>query len=1607
MTLPATAADAAPGELVGGTVTVDANHDGAIATGEPIGENDLPAAGVLVTLRGTNPGHPGWTVTTDAAGHWAFPADADRSASPGPFTVTIDAHGVAGDAYLVPATATPGVNDFVREGADAQRSVSAPIPADAEGLTLNALVAPTWRLDLIAAGDPSGYQNLAIRTGKAAFDGDDDAPGHDAGPANDRIRSGDLITFDWSVTASEEVDLGGSFTGWFEQTIVLGEGAVANFGEVPNECGANSTITAQPSGKRLPARVDPPAGTTSVVLACELGAMSEAQPNHLLPTQIFVSGSSANGAKLSTDVRSYGVAADGTATARPAKPQHYGDFVITAAPAYDLEKQRPSVRPLGQKDINGQKKYGWEVVYSVQIAAERNVGVEGLRDPVTFEDSLWALSSDGKSTPLPEFPWEITSCVPDTGNASAGPGATTVYGKIGGALTSGQPASSAANSVVDSGSCAFERVGDPATGNFKLTITGMDTSGSSYPTESKAGTPLESGKHYVGAFAVTAFVPFDAVDALDGTPGNASGAVQLWNRVGDFDPIGISGASNHGDGVEPGYCAPGPNTDRSTKCADMPAAPGAQARRSNNVADAANVRIVPGNWWKALVHPTGTWGAGKRPLPESANTIGDGKGQVQPGETFGSHITARLSIDAKNLEFCDVFDNSTLKIERLAGIAGNTSSDPVWNAAYAAVVATAPGQNGIVTSRMPAFQSNWVFSYGHVDLTGDNPNLGSFDTAHDRWRGDWTRQQSAASRPNIACGDPAVTWYDTPDQVPGGADEVNAVWVRAADGYVQPAATTATMMLGLQQRDRYHGGPHAGATIPDQTVAANFANLRSSTFGPWAEKNDFVPAAGTTAGGDWQDRKGSRMGDRWTLTRATMAVSKHTTDGTVDGTQATGAAPAGSIGSARAGSPVIWQIDSSLGAATDHPAPIDDLVITDTLPAGAEYDAAATAEIPGNRLPTSVTTRDDGTTVLTWRLGERVPNEALPVLKIATHVDPLLANGTKLTNTVAITADGIVPNPARHQATHAVTVTQPGTLQLKKSVDQTLDLQDQDQKYSLEIRNFSETLTIEKPTIIEVLPYNGDATNDARVNRSPASSFAGENRIEAAPKAFLIDEKTPAAGTFLFTTIDPKRVPQDLDHDTDPTIWSPDFTADATAFKFVAADALGVAATGDSAGLKITFTTKQSANAAGDRYANRFTAFSDTLANGGRHQLLTSNQVTVRVVGYSIGDLIWLDRDDDGVFTPGVDEAAPAGVAVEVRNAETGELVPGGSTTTGANGRWIVNSLPQGDYFATIPASQFAPGGPLAGYAAQRTGAIVDPNAGVDEGLDHNTIQHGPAVRSGVLKLRAKVDGSRIEGQAPIGDNVAGLPVPPGVTDDFTNLTLDLALTAIPGYEFTKTADPESGTTVAPGSTISYTLTGRNTGGTGLDDVEIGDELAGVLKHAELVGDPIAEIPGSATNAPAPELNGTKLSWRGALQVGQQIAITYRVRVDPDAWGTVLENRADSRATPRGLPSIAVPSVVTEHPTPERPDSPVTPPQPATPQEPATPRQPGVPAAPAPSAPTATEPGDAPLARTGGEGRLGIAAAGAILLVGGIVLFALRPRAGRRGSAPEAGGRAH
>jgi len=146
---------------------------------------------------------------------------------------------------------------------------------------------------------------------------------------------------------------------------------------------------------------------------------------------------------------------------------------------------------------------------------------------------------------------------------------------------------------------------------------------------------------------------------------------------------------------------------------------------------------------------------------------------------------------------------------------------------------------------------------------------------------------------------------------------------------------------------------------------------------------------------------------------------------------------------------------------------------------------------------------------------------------------------------------------------------------------------------------------------------------------------------------------------------------------------------------------------------------------------------------------------------YSLGNRVWFDADDDGRLDSG--EIGLAGISVRLLDGTGAGVL--GTTTTVANGCYRFDNLPAGNYIVEVAASNFAPGGPLAGLTSS-TPDEADPNSdgdSNDNGL--GTAPGANGIRSGVVTLGPGDSEPINETDLCAGD--------PGAVNERSNLTVD------------------------------------------------------------------------------------------------------------------------------------------------------------------------------------------------------------------------------------------
>jgi len=1163
------------------------------------------------------------------------------------------------------------------------------------------------------------------------------------------------------------------------------------------------------------------------------------------------------------------------ATPAPA-PVDPGPFTVTSAPKYDVIKKGPYVASWTTTTLPNSPtpQNVFYLDYQLLITVPSKAGIEALKSPITLTEDFWGAfmnSGPTNGTEMTDLLWYVTSCTQVNNMAPTDPyRANRPVNSVASLSTGNDPFGY--SSVTNSGTCTYKRSdgatvssGASAAGPVTLTITGTDTSGKRYPTRSVGSTTddLANGPYYVASFLVQIMIPQSEIIRAGAAPGNGAG-LNVSNQFTGFDPEGLSGASNYGSGHEPGWCADRQPGDPHAVCDQMP---GATPTRSDNIVGPYPIYITAtGSWGEYVFDKTAGWTYNYGNLPSMVSGH-DGAGQVAPGTTYMGMLNLNdasagvVPIDlAQTIGGCQVFDNRMAKLAPLSQVQwlnGTTANQVAQKAQltsttnpYAAVIVV----NALTITNPPAvepgLQNDFTFEYGVADLTGDVSNNGVFDPVTGRYGGVWTAQRT------VNCGDGLsnITWYSDPSLVPGGIDAVNAVRFVSKPGI--PAgtvtATTLSFQIGLQQRDTFYqvapggvGMVDTGTVIPAGTVFAVFGRplydrVQKDTAGNavWWTGRNYVP----------QPENGNTDGDRWTVVRAVASITVDTitvptpNPGPSDPASTDGAAGVGSVGTASAGNPVVWRVMPQISPAIGMPAggTVSNVVVTATIPKTATYDPSKTAQLTGGTPADSVVTNPDGSVTLSWNLGTWTVGTPIPPRIIYTTTDPMAPSPTSIVVPVTIRSSSItVASPmglTNHEPTtnpatwtwpltstvsHTVNMTQPARIQVKLATDGTQYLTDTPQSYTATIANFADTVSFAAPTIYDKLPVVGDGGSTV-APRSPVSDFAG-TAVLTGPVTATNKNGAPVSGTVYYWTGPAADMPERPEDDTYPMDGSGPWKTYAqltaagmtlnnvTGWKFVDSNPLPPSTDPNSI-INLKFQLQPTGNQAGDMYANRFTAFSDTLKSGGTYQVQASNETLIGVLGFSLGDLIWFDTDHNGKYTPGVDVPA-AGVTVQVHLVYNGADTVVATPMTDANGRWLVNSLDapelagavaSGQYYALIPASEFQQGGPLYGYRVAPHSQQPDTTTAANEDTDHNAFSTATgaaattpgAVQPGdvwtpIVKLSAQINPLTNvvqRGLLPIGDNTGGLatPNPQLITDDYTNFTLDMALESVGTFKVTK-----------------------------------------------------------------------------------------------------------------------------------------------------------------------------------------------------------------------------
>lgn len=694
---------------------------------------------------------------------------------------------------------------------------------------------------------------------------------------------------------------------------------------------------------------------------------------------------------------------------------------------------------------------------------------------------------------------------------------------------------------------------------------------------------------------------------------------------------------------------------------------------------------------------------------------------------------------------------------------------PAWSASQSLtasdyVIEYAVGSNAVDTQSGP--QTGGLYPVDRTSLVNDNNGCREHD-------GPWRT-------------DPAQFGADW-------RDEVNMVRIRPVDPeHVEHASFTLALRLFLKARGSYNGGPNDGEPL--------LTGIRLSNIGGWS----------TGPRGDgWNS-----MQKELRFQGLRLIVAKSVSQATY-----------------LPGQDAIWNLsvgvnDAAVGAV------VENLRLVDTVPTGLMYNDACTK----SRLPAGVTVSYNAATrEVTYLLGDITTTAAnywirtgASAIQLCATLETVAQPGDTYVNQVRAMSDSAENAPT---ATATTTATGSGQLGLVKTVDKAFVASGEEYVWSLDWANTSTVIAFQPTDLIDVLPWNGDGDPAAGSARGQyASDYDGVSELTgplAAP-TYVRGGTGDVPGTWYYSTANPAT----LDHDprdaanADPAaaggLWLTaaevaDFD-DVTAVRFVSSEWLG---TGTRVRAQIPMVS--TSNELDNVYANRAMIYSATFPN----QPLLSNEPYVLMPGFTLGDLVWIDRNGNGRFDTG--EQGVAGVTLQVRDAD-GDVVA--TETTDADGRWAAVAIPAGTYTVHIPASMFAPGGPLAGTVVRTAGSGAAN--GVNERGDNNNTAAVNPLNSGLTSSPVTLAYERDErdflsgANGPAGDDVAGLGNDL-IPDAFSNFTVDLALLPAPDIDIEKAtngqdADDPTGPNVTVGAPVRWTYVVTNTGAVELTNVTVTDD---------------------------------------------------------------------------------------------------------------------------------------------------------------------------------------
>lgn len=1131
-----------------------------------------------------------------------------------------------------------------------------------------------------------------------------------------------------------------------EVTLTQRDGADARFKTLPK-----TALPASCETGRTPASGIETDSDGDSVLICNIGKV-ESSGVRALPLDVIASGNSANGSSFSLTARALAGQGQGEDPAATASEELvFGPVEVSASPRLNLVN---GGSPGGANDAAGR-----EIVVNPVTGETEEAIVVHYSTAIQAPDDVRGMSAIGSST---SFGVRLDERLAAHGAAPYECSPMTDYWagrwRVPGAASAAQPPS---ENRFRSGEFSCDPAAfDPATGEFTVAVSDLDTSGQHFATQGINGGSLGNTK-FVGLGRIAVSYPISAILKAhaarnpdgslwaDGDP-IVAGTYNLTTCLADFEPRSLDGQENFAGGFEPGWDGSTPSGDNCRTFELLLDARGSTSALWGKIP--ASGDPLAGDAYGSP-HPENA--SGKPLLPRGVVTRHDGAGVTTPGEAQYAYLSlnnAHGVIALDQAQGCAVWDNSQ---QTIAPYTAGASKGQLVSLSHKMPNVFKPFTGFEPSSR------GIELAYGRLVGGGSwSQNvLQSWDTASHRFLGDWSAQRAVANDCGAAAAAAGQLEFSTDPAADGWSlDDILMVRV-TAPGARLAAAESITARPRLETRGTFYGGPHNGDTIPNGSVIAFFAGHEWDSG--YTTPLNYNPN---------NHRVSSDFGDKMTLQHSVAAV---------DVVQAGSAMPDAPV---NAGSAVRWTLTPQLNTGSspwgaEGGAPQGEAsrgaTIVVTLPEGLLVDSECGAWADGGA-PT-VERTVDGRAILTWNLGDVPFGAKLPRVTVCATVSQFVASGASLEVSAELRAANLVFTPTLNSGSDSITVFAAEGLRTELSIGTALEQKNSAQEWNLRWANTTGRTTVAAPDVLFVLPYSGDPNG---------SEFAGSIGLGALPAAPTVESSGDAvAGQWLFTSAAPTQLAQPVsvfaraarsapvkwcDAAEISTLGCPASLAQVTAARFVQSESLGAGAT-----VVARVGLLPTGSAAGDVYVASFGASSTTFAG----QQVVSNAASTRVLGFSMGDRLWIDVDRDGVFTEGVDRPGPAGVAVDiVAIAANGSERVVQTVTTAADGSWHARKLDAGSYVARIKADRFgadqaldgfapaigwstAPAdatkptelrSPVVTFAASRVGGVLVGNGPDDNGFANNGL-HLAVVPVGTLVVSQLLSGAGVDVAASFG----------------------------------------------------------------------------------------------------------------------------------------------------------------------------------------------------------------------------------------------------------------